>query len=95
MFVTEHEMAERLKKDKVQYKNRLNKNQNKINVDFGRRNGFENADDGVESLETHYETVGHLSRLAATTLELERMEEDFSQIERLVTRISKRRFHSG
>ena len=47
MFVTEHEMAERLKKDKVQYKNRLNKNQNKINDDFGRRNGFENAGDGT------------------------------------------------
>ena len=45
---------------------------------------FEDVVHEVESLEAHYETVGHSSRLNALALELEGMEEDFSEIEKLI-----------
>ena len=45
---------------------------------------FENVVRAVESLEAHYETVGDSSKLNAVALELEGMEEGFSEIERIV-----------
>ena len=46
---------------------------------------FKDVVRAVESLEAHYETVGDSSRLNAVALELEDMEEDFSEIERIVS----------
>ena len=46
---------------------------------------FEDVVCAVESLEAHYETVGDSSRLNAVVLELEGMEEDFSEIERILS----------
>ena len=46
---------------------------------------FENIVRAVDSSEAHYETVGDSSRLDAVALELEGMEEDFSEIERIVS----------
>ena len=45
---------------------------------------FEDVVRAVESLEAHYETVGDSSRLTAVALELEAVEEDFNEIERIV-----------
>ena len=45
---------------------------------------FEDVVHAVESLEAHYETVGDSSRLTAIVLELEAVEEDFNEIERIV-----------
>ena len=45
---------------------------------------FEDVFRAVESLEAHYETVGDSSRLTAVALELEAVEEDFNEIERIV-----------
>ena len=50
---------------------------------------FENVVRAVESLEAHYETVGDSSRLNAAALELEGMEEGFSEIERIVVSVSR------
>ena len=50
---------------------------------------FENVVRAVESLEAHYETVGDSSRLNAVALELEGMEEGFSEIERIVVSVSR------
>ena len=49
---------------------------------------FENVVRAVESLEAHYETVGDSSKLNAVALELEGMEEGFSEIERIVVSVS-------
>lgn len=48
---------------------------------------FENVVRSVESLEALYETVGDSSRLNAVALELEGMEEGFSEIERIVVSV--------
>lgn len=50
---------------------------------------FENVVRTVESLEAHYETVGDSSKLNAVALELEGMEEGFSEIERIVVSVSR------
>ena len=50
---------------------------------------FENVVRAVESLEAHYETVGDSSKLNAVALELEGMEEGFSEIERIVVSVSR------
>ena len=77
----------------------LYKNKNEIADDLGGRNGFENAGDGkfessfrciedvvraVENLEEHHDDVGDSAKLSAVASELERLEEDFSEIERVV-----------
>ena len=66
--------------------------QNRIVVDLRGRNGFENAGDGkfedvvrtVENLEAHYKDVSDSVRLSTIASELEGLEEDFSEIERVV-----------
>ena len=50
---------------------------------------FENVVRAVESLEAHYETVGDSSKLNTVALELEGMEEGFSEIERIVVSVSR------
>jgi len=78
----------------------LYKNKNEIADDLERRNGFENAGDGeslsllsavfedvvraVGNLEEHYDDVGDSAKLSAVASELEGLEEDFSEIERVV-----------
>ena len=48
---------------------------------------FEDVVHAVESLEAHYETVKDSSRLNAVALELDSMEEEFSEIKRIVKTI--------
>ena len=94
-FANEHEMAERLRKDKAKYKGAYTRTKTKLmmTLEGGLSSimqvmenlsllsaAFEDVVRAVESLEAHYETVGDSSRLNAVALELEGMEEDFSEI---------------
>ena len=93
-------MAERLRKDKAKYKGAYARTKTKLIMTLEGvlsskmqvieclsllSVAFENVVRAVESVEAHYETVGNSSRLNAVTVELEGMEEDFSEIERIVS----------
>ena len=92
-------MAERLRKDKAKYKGAYTRTKTKLmmTLEGGMYSkmqvmerldllsaAFEDVVRAVESLEAHYETVGDSSRLTAVALELEAVEEDFNEIERIV-----------
>ena len=93
-------MAERLRKDKAKYKGAYTRTKTKLMMTLEGvlsskmqvmeslsllSVAFEDVVRAVESVETHYETVGNSSRLNAVAVELEGMEEDFSEIERIVS----------
>ena len=94
-FANEHEMAERLRKDKAKYIGAYTRTKTKLmmTLEGGLSSimqvmenlsllsaAFDDVVRAVESLEAHYETVGESSRLNAVALDLEGMEEDFSEI---------------
>ena len=93
-------MAERLRKDKAKYKGAYTRTKTKLMMTLEGvlsskmqvmeslsllSVAFEDVVRAVESVEAHYETVGNSSRLNAVAVELEGMEEDFSEIERIVS----------
>ena len=103
-LANEHEMALRLRKDKAKYEGAYTRTKTKLmmTLEGGLSSkmqlmenlsllsaAFEDVVRAVESLEAHYETVGDSSRLNAIALELEGMEEGFSEIERIVVSVSR------
>jgi len=93
-------MAERLRKNKAKYKGAHTRTKTKLMMalEGGRSSkmrvmenlnllsaAFEDVVRAVESLEAHYETVEDPSRLNAVALELDGMEEEFSEIEDIWT----------
>ena len=92
-------MAERLKKDKAKYKCAYTRTKTKLlmTIEGGMASKmqvmenlsllsavFEDVVRAVENLEAHYENVGDSVKLDAVASELEGLEEDFSDIERVV-----------
>lgn len=92
-------MAERLKKDKTKYKCAYTRTKTKLlmTLEGGMASKmqvienlsllsavFEDVVRAVGNLEAHYEDVGDSAKLSAVASELEGLEEDFSEIERVV-----------
>ena len=110
-FGTKTEMAKRLKKDKTKYKCAYTRTKTKLLLTLEGGMAlkmqmmeslsllfavFEDVVRAVKNLEAHYEDVGDLAKLSAIVSELEGLEEDFSEIERVVRgNLNSSPSHSG